>query len=119
MTKNSLRKASRASASALSAAFVRAFGGGGALGFGVMRRDCDVELSSKGVPVAEREALNSAGVGVRSSAGFVFGFGTKVSSSSSFSSSPNDNLLFASGFFFFFLGGASLRDVEFLPVVIS
>lgn len=47
-----------------------AFGGGGALGFGVMRRDDGTELSSKGVLVSEREAVNSAGVETPAAFGF-------------------------------------------------
>jgi hypothetical protein len=82
-----------------------------------MRRDCGAELSSKGVPVPDREALSSAGVGVESSApalALARVLAWKTSSSSS-SSSPKESLLFARGFFFFFFGGPSLPDVEFLP----
>lgn len=74
-----------------------ALGGGGAFGFGVIRRD---PFSSTGVLVADRGVLCSRGV--------------TADSSVSPSSSPKDNLLFASNFFFFFFGGPSLRDVEFL-----
>lgn len=105
MARNSLRSASRASASAFNAAFVIAFGGGGAFGFGVMRRDEGAELSSAGVLEAERGILESRGVAATSAV---------LSFSSSSSSSPNESLLLVIGFFFFFFGGPSLRGVELL-----
>lgn len=81
-----------------------ALGGGGALGFGVIRRDAGKE-SSAGVLELARGTLSSRGVAADSSPVFSF----------SSSSSANDSLLLASGFFFFFfLGGPSLCDLELL-----
>lgn len=74
-------------------AFVKAFGGGGALGFAFMRR---VAPSSAGGFEPERDTLESRGVVADSS---------PVSSWSS----PKESLLLAKGFFFFFFGGPSLR----------
>lgn len=83
---------------------MRAFGGGGAFGLGVIRRDGPVP-SSTGVFDADRGTLNSRGVAAVSSPVF-----------SSSSSSPKESLLLASGFFFFFLGGPSLRGELLLAI---
>lgn len=99
IAKNSFRRASRVCVSASIAAFVIAFGGGGAFGFGAIRRE---EASSIGVFEVDLETLDSRGVA------------TESSPVSSFSSSANESLLLASGFFFFFFGGPSLRDGDAL-----
>jgi hypothetical protein len=86
IAKNSFRKASRACASASSAAFVSVFGGGGALGFAVILRGGIAGLPSS------RFLVVGCGVAAPESSPVSF-----VSSSS-----PKDNLLFARAFFFFF-----------------
>jgi hypothetical protein len=105
IARNSFRRVSRACASSSTAALVIAFGGGGAFGFGAIRR----EPSSMGVFDADRETLESRGAGVAA----------EESSAEPSSSSANESLLFARGFFFFFLGGPSLRDVDVLDLAIS
>lgn len=104
IARNSLRRASRVCASDSSAAFVIALGGGGAFGFGAIRRDDGAEASSTGVFEADRETPepDSCGVALESSP------------ASSFSSSANESLLFANGFFFFFFGGPSDGEALFL-----